>query len=990
MGVPMSDLLAPIIGRYANFAMTSDAIPEINALTYMGFEAAYPDLAPDGRLALVLIEPRLIDTSGDPNLRGALMQRLQRLKGDLRAEGLQSRFLLADLYRGPVHKDGRIVLALRRLFKEVKASFANFEGVLLIGNFPESSLVRRVSWVPGGRLAVMTELVSSRAEIVLSDLTGNWEALYRQGDFDAEAISAEPDAATAAAGWCDGGSVRNCDFSSTNGTVMRSGRFRDAFYIDDAIYTILEDTAVPRRLRIRLYQAERNNEVAPDDRSLTNILARPDIAVARINALHVAVNPNPALIGTDGRRFIDAAGNPQTVASPAPLFHIASQYVSLFTHRDFDLERTLLVRYLDRNHRFRVGAFSNHPFRGAVISGTIQFSPDGYEGLVNAAAADFGPCVKVANADLRQYVQFHKTPATIKCIVAHSDARRSDFRDGYDADGMTADIGGPPLRWLHRSGQHVPTFEGMGGGADLVVHRAMWQHGTLRDAGASLVIHSGCDVNSVDETQGSNYVTSHYAHWNNAEGLLFFTNCIALFSRAKTFNDSPNGFADGFRLFDRANFGSCLKSYYNAQGNDGGLSTNNIQRKRAYFWSINGDWTLRLRNRNGLGVLAADGGLRSVEVQPNRAWIDGWNFDAALNRVRGVGDLDGDGVDEMIMTSEWGIGVVKFDGTNFRALMTAPRDTWFGGWRYDATVNPGRDIVMDVQNFTGTGKSEVLLWSAWGITTLALAGASLSPTRLHANGTRLGGWVFDTGDNRYCGSGQFDADGRRDIVLMSPWGLGIISLEAGAHLFMAANDSLLGGWRLGTATNTIRLIADLDGDGRDEILITSAWGIGVLKLVNGALTHGAIHANGDNIDGHIIRNTNNFVAADNFRGGAQRQLLVADPAGLHVLGLAGGRLCRLAFVANGTRVDGWLLDTTNNQFQAAGDVNADGRAEWVVRSAWGIGVMGLDAGGKVRTYTKAAYGAVIGDWYLQGGDQIVARGNIAGPTGRRELVIVKP
>ena len=31
----------------------------------------------------------------------------------------------------------------------------------------------------------------------------------------------------------------------------------------------------------------------------------------------------------------------------------------------------------------------------------------------------------------------------------------------------------------------------------------------------------------------------------------------------------------------------------------------------------------------------------------------------------------------------------------------------------------------------------------------------------------------------------------------------------------------------------MRLIADLDGDGLDEMVITSPWGLGVLKMVAG-------------------------------------------------------------------------------------------------------------------------------------------------------------
>ncbi|MEJ7678278.1 MAG: hypothetical protein WKG06_10540 [Segetibacter sp.] len=91
-----------------------------------------------------------------------------------------------------------------------------------------------------------------------------------------------------------------------------------------------------------------------------------------------------------------------------------------------------------------------------------------------------------------------------------------------------------------------------------------------------------------------------------------------------------------FASSDRANFGSCWKSYFNAQANNGSISSYNIQRKRVYFWSINGDWTVRLRNKNGLGILSLNGALSSIEVHPDRAWIDGWNYDAATNRNQRV------------------------------------------------------------------------------------------------------------------------------------------------------------------------------------------------------------------------------------------------------------------------------------------------------------------------------------------------------------------
>src|SRR3954452_13740690 len=102
----MADSIQAIAARYTNLTMSGDGIAEINGLSLMPFEGSYPEAPANGRLALVLVEPRLLETAGDPTLRPALLERLRRFKGDMRAEGLYSRFLLADLYRGPVQKDG--------------------------------------------------------------------------------------------------------------------------------------------------------------------------------------------------------------------------------------------------------------------------------------------------------------------------------------------------------------------------------------------------------------------------------------------------------------------------------------------------------------------------------------------------------------------------------------------------------------------------------------------------------------------------------------------------------------------------------------------------------------------------------------------------------------------------------------------------------------------------------------------------------------------
>jgi hypothetical protein len=986
----MSDLISPIMSRYANFTMTSDGLAEINSLTYLGFESDFADPLPDQRLALVLVEPRLLAPSGDPALQPALMQSLRRLKGDLRAEGLLTRFIAADLYGGPLHKDGRVVLAVRQFFRDVRGVFSRFEGALLIGNFPEPTLVRNVVWAPGfispSQLAIWPELISERADIVLADLSGHWESLYRQSDFAVDSFTAKPDPPTIARGWNDGESIRDGDFDSSDYTTA-TVTFRDAFYLDDAIVTFVQRT--PTSLQLQLHRAERNDEVDSLDWTMTNIIARPDISVSRINARHIAVNPNPALAGTDGHYFLDSNGNPQTVDSATPLY-TGAQHLNLFNFRDFDLERRLLINYFERNHRFRIGGYSNLPFRVAAISGTTDFDPHYYAGLMGAAATDFASAIEVPDATLLQYVDFLKTPAVLKYVMAHSDAVISQFQDPGNASALTSAVGGAPVRWLYDNVRYTPSFDGQGGTADLFVHRALWHHGTLGNAGASLVVHGGCNVNSIVETETEIYTSPKYGRWNNAEAFLFYTNCVALLSRAKGFNDAPEGFADGYRLSDRANFGSCWSSYYNAQSNDAGLTSYNIQRKRAYFWSINGDWSLRLRNRNALGIVGLDTSLKSIAVHPNRAWIDGWNFDAGLNQVRGIGDMDGDGIDEFVVTSEWGIGILKHDRVCFRTAMLASRDTWFGGWRWDATVNIGRDRIKAVADFTGNGKREIMVWSNWGLATLAYGSGTLAPTRIHANGTRLGDWLVNTADNTYAGQGRFDADSNQDMVVTSPWGLGLISMQRDTAVFMAPNGTRLGDWLLNTADNSPRLIADLDGDGFDEMVITSPWGLGVLKMVGANLCSVAMHPNGDNLGGYVVNNTHTFALSDQIRGGAQQQIVVCDASGIHLLALSGSRLTRVGFVPNGTRVDGWLVDMSNNRLQAAGDLTGDGRADFIIRSPWGIGILGMDAAAHIGCHTLVPYGTMLRDWRLESGDVIAGAGRLDRGTTRPVLLLTKP
>jgi hypothetical protein len=71
------------------------------------------------------------------------------------------------------------------------------------------------------------------------------------------------------------------------------------------------------------------------------------------------------------------------------------------------------------------------------------------------------------------------------------------------------------------------------------------------------------------------------------------------------------------------------------------------------------------------------------------------------------------------------------------------------------------------------------------------------------NGTRFGGWLLNTADNRFDMVGDYDGDGRAEILIESPWGIGVLKLAGTTltALMMAPNGTRFGGWLLNTADN---------------------------------------------------------------------------------------------------------------------------------------------------------------------------------------------
>ncbi len=186
-------------------------------------------------------------------------------------------------------------------------------------------------------------------------------------------------------------------------------------------------------------------------------------------------------------------------------------------------------------------------------------------------------------------------------------------------------------------------------------------------------------------------------------------------------------------------------------------------------------------------------------MAPNGTRFGGWLLNTADNWFGPAGDLDGDGRAETMVGSPWGVGMLKLSGSTLTAPMMAPNGTRFGGW----LLNTFDNRVATAADLNGDGEAELLISSPWGIGVLELTGDTMNSIMLAPNGTRFGGWLLNTADNRFRRFQDLTGGGRANILVESPWGIGIFALSGATFdvPMMAPNGTRFGGWLLNTADN---------------------------------------------------------------------------------------------------------------------------------------------------------------------------------------------
>src|SRR5258706_1087739 len=235
------------------------------------------------------------------------------------------------------------------------------------------------------------------------------------------------------------------------------------------------------------------------------------------------------------------------------------------------------------------------------------------------------------------------------------------------------------------------------------------------------------------------------------------------------------------------------------------------------------------------------GSLIARDAPVDGTWLGGWHLGADNDVLPFAGDFDGDGQDDIVIRSGWGIGVLtRTTSGSWTQLAEAPYGTLIGSAA--ALTLRNADRLVGVGRFGGDTRASLVIQGLNGLALVQCNAGVFQNRAYFPYGTRIGGWLLGHED-KIRGTGHAPSGSGDAFFITSAWGMGVLRVDAGstgAALAMVPTGTTFGHWTLDASDPALRFvkIADVDGDGVNEAVVQSAAGIGILGI-SGSFVHRA-------------------------------------------------------------------------------------------------------------------------------------------------------
>jgi hypothetical protein len=180
----------------------------------------------------------------------------------------------------------------------------------------------------------------------------------------------------------------------------------------------------------------------------------------------------------------------------------------------------------------------------------------------------------------------------------------------------------------------------------------------------------------------------------------------------------------------------------------------------------------------GMGILTLEGTkFSSLLSIPNNTDIDSWQLNTNATFFPLKGDFNKDKKEDLVVINPDGIAILSLQESTLHTLATGANNSIMGAWHYNNSDNDHKDILRLTGDFDGDGQSDLLLTSEWGIGILTLKENTLTSLIAVPNQTSFDHWVYDSEGISVLGTADLTGIKKDAVILANEQGIALLQLD---------------------------------------------------------------------------------------------------------------------------------------------------------------------------------------------------------------------